>query len=246
MAAGFQVFAADGQTLQVDGEYINFSLRKSGTISSSMIKANGLGGYHCCIDITGFNNPTVAYIASGSGNRCSMEVIRPEGTYLGGYVGGRSYVRFTFDDSSASVTYYIFDQWTAPRGNSGVEVFNDSGQVVFHSDWYTMQVRGVINVPANRPRIVNLSSGGDPETFTVGSIVAGTAIMPTFCRLYTVAPNQDIPVTYKSGFWTSGNTLYTRYIASGEYGNSQGWNYNDDWAMPILMVDISVCPVPYG
>lgn len=238
MPAGFQVFNIYGDALQVDGQYINYSLRKSGYITNGMPFDNGVDGRHYLVDITEMNRPVIATKTTSSSGLVSVEVVRPKGEYPG-YVAGRLYARFSFASSTTWVAYYIFDQWVAPRGNTGIEVFNSAGQVVFHSDWLTLKVVDVLTVSSNVPTY-------EDSTHTIGSIPSGCALIQTYTRSTTRAPSGTYPSTYRTGVWTEGTTVKMRFVFVGIYGTSSSSGFNSGMSLPILVVDTTELPVPYG
>lgn len=238
MTAGFQVYSPNNGVLQVDGEYINCSLRKSGYITDAMVNKDYIDGYQYFLDITDFNRPLIAVKNQGANNKVCVEVIRPSSeTSSFGYVAGRTYVRFAFPSAAGNAEYYIFDQWSAPKGNKGIEVYSSSGDLVFHSDWYTLRIVGMLSVPALIP-----SKNGSAST--IGNVVQGAALLQTYSKFYSTNPNLAAPSLYRAGVWVDGTTAKIQFMYAGVYGGQTA--YNRVHPMTILQVDTSACPIPYN
>lgn len=127
----------------------------------------------------------------------------------------------------------------SPRGNSGIEVFNSAGNIVFHSDWLTLKIVDVLvaasDVPTDRY-----------STHVIGSIPSGSALIQTYTRSTTRAPSGSYPSTYRTGVWTEGTTVKMQYIFVGVYGSSSSSGFNSGMPLLVLVVNVDGLPVPYG
>ncbi|SIN66651.1 hypothetical protein [Vreelandella aquamarina] len=235
MPAGFQVFTNNGDVLQIDNEAVVYSLRKSGQVSCSINAFNWID-YVGLLDITGINHPMVAVQSS---TPCAVEIIKPTGQNFPQYgSAGRTYVKFTTNTANAQIQYFLFDQWNAPGGNSGLEIFNAQGNRVFHSDWYLMEVVGFLNVPAGTPNRT--------ATYNAGSVGSNRALCKTLNRVITTSQQGGAPVTYKDAVRITGGNAEVSYVAAGDYGNSDGWNYLQGVPNKIIVISTSTLPANYG
>jgi hypothetical protein len=234
MPAGFQVFTHDGNVLQIDDESIVYSLRRSGKVICSQ-NIFGLDDYVGMLDITGYNNPIAAIQSSTA---CAAEIVRPKGEFLPYGSSGRTYLKLTCNSANAQIQYYVFDQWTAPRGNSGVEVFDSSGNVIFHSDWHLMDVVDFLNVPAGQP-----SRTGEQDA---GAVSSNRALAKTLNRVRTTAGQGGAPVTFKDSVRISGGRALVTYVRCGDYGNSAGYSYLQKIPNQLIVIDTSRLPANFG
>lgn len=239
MPSGFQVYTNNGSVLQVDSDSISYSLRKSGVVSTNYEVEAGFV-YVGHIDITGFNSPCVAIATS---NSCVVEVIKPKGALLNSqgeyvYESGRQYVRFTSKVKNLNVQYYVFDTWLAPSGRSGIEIFDSSGNTTFHSDWHLMSVVDFITIPAGEPAYYN--------TFNAGNVAGDVAISKTLNRVFTLSQQRGPPSTLKDEVHIENGNIIVSYLPCGPYGNSDGWNYLQNYDNNIIVLDVSKIPKNYG
>lgn len=235
MPAGFQVFTHAGNVLQIDSDSIVYSLRKSGQvncdISAVQIDSEGVG----LVDITGYSNPLVAvqsHIAT------SVELVKPTGGYLPYYgSSGRTYAKFTTGVQNSLIQYYIFDQWTAPGGNVGIEVFDAAGNTAFHSDWHLMDVVDFLGIPAGAPLY--------QDVHNAGYVGGNRALAKTLNRVWTIGGG-NYPGTYKDAVRIANGNAEVSYVIAGGYGNSQGWNSQQTQENRIIVVDTGRLPANYG
>lgn len=105
-----------------------------------------------------------------------------------------------------SVTYYVFDTNNpSAGGNSGLQVFNASGQLEFNSNEGLMQIRALVPIAPNDSWSTPIDSGRQWAALVVGKqywAVAGTA--------------------YGPGIWNNGSRVGIRGIpvATGLYGSA--------------------------
>ncbi|WP_157958194.1 hypothetical protein [Salinicola sp. CR57] len=220
--------------LQIDDESIVYSLRRAGKLTCSQ-NTFGLNDYVGMLDITGYSNPIAAIQSSTA---CAAEIVRPKGEFLPYGSNGRTYLKLTCNSVNAQIQYYIFDQWVAPRGNSGVEVYDSSGNVVFHSDWYLMDVVDFLNVPAGNPTRSN--------TYTAGTVGSNRAIAKTLNRVWNQAGQGGAPSTHKEAVKISGGNAVVSYVFSGDYGNSAGFSLLQKIDNKLIVIDTSRLPANYG
>jgi hypothetical protein len=121
MTVGFQIFNADGVTVQVDDNYRNLSVREQGTAVTNQAASFGQSS-SLLFYRTGLTTPLIAVAG-------------------GGYAAAQSYydapnARYGFIITSASgvgaqVPYYIFDVPFDSSPGFGLQVFNPAGQKTF-------------------------------------------------------------------------------------------------------------------
>lgn len=129
MAAGLQIFNDNG-FIQIDGDMLNMEMTAKGVVSIAGSNPEYNGRVSTMdISVSG-ENPIIA-VASG-GFCCA-------------YLYQRSGSTFTFriyngDYNTQNVEYYIFDNSANAGGNSGFQVFNSAGRLVFDSNKKYMRV----------------------------------------------------------------------------------------------------------
>lgn len=238
MTAGFQVFTRDGSVLQIDTESIVYCLRKSGQVKCSQNVFENSANFKDfvgMVDITGFNAPIVAVKSSIA---CAVEIVKPTGQFLPYGRSGRTYLKVTCGTPNASIQYYVFDQWNAPGGNAGLELFDASGNRTFHSDWYLMDVVGFLDASTSK-----LPFNRDTEAY-LGSVSGNVALHKTITNLWTRARSGYAPETYKDGIRVSNGGARLSWVYAGAYGGSAGWNYRVD--AEVMVIDVSKLPSNYG
>lgn len=127
----FEVFGESG-VLQASSNFITMGLSKAGRIISPMSPQKSLPrlyGEHVWFTVIGTN--PIPFIAPGSPSICRY-VIKSGNTFTFGYdvysVG-----------PNTPFQYYVFDNMT-PRGNFGIEVFNEAGVLTFTSNRHPLRI----------------------------------------------------------------------------------------------------------
>ena len=143
MPAGLQVFNDSG-IVQIDGTYSNLQLTAKGTASTSMqnlsyfTQANGTFRYNTPYTTVSFTGNTPVFAVSGDS---TVSVVS---TSVSGSVWT---VGIITPNGPASFEWYVFDEASSSGGNYGLQVFNDSGVLVFDSsNKYFRQIGYVFGV----------------------------------------------------------------------------------------------------
>lgn len=253
MASGLQIFFGNDSTqaglLQIDENYINFHLRKSGVIKPidwKLVKnfSYDEGGgklKEFAINVKNFNEPTIVLkplgdytTASAVSQRINITTGEPE-------VVLNIWHNY---EPNADVEYYIFDNYTPPIDSLGIELRNAANQTVYHSSWYRMRVVGSHILPKQKQinEIVDLDIPLSIRNKKLGLMLPpGRVAMQK--GLYDYATLLKDCVYFKS---SSQISVYKVAInaGSGWWNPMTGfWNWSP---LLILYVDVSDYPTNYN
>lgn len=131
--AGFQVFNEDG-VLQIDHDYRNYGFKSKGSDTCDTALGGASSKYYAQVVVTGAVAPMVA-ICPTSGNPIGLYSISVSGsTWTYTYIGNNG---DTFD-------YFVFDYDEEMVGTTkvGLEVYDESGDVVYSSGSGSMRIAG--------------------------------------------------------------------------------------------------------
>jgi len=175
MTVGFQIFLADGTTIQADDNYRNLSVREQGSAVTTTATAAG-GTSFVLFYRTGLTLPLLAVGGAGfavgqtffdaANNRWGFIVT------AGGAIG-------------ASVPFYIFDVPFDTDPHFGLQVFNAAGQKTFDimqkylrvNDMYTSGVSSVVNKSYDPSRVyacIHMITG-----FRISAVAGNTQLLAT-------------------------------------------------------------------
>lgn len=189
MAAGLQVFN-DAGVLQIDQDYRNYQLRSKGTgTCSTSWNTGGVQKWRTTVTVTSATAPIV--------------FIRPNSTAFicqwGASVSGSTWAfEFYSTTQNAAFDWYAFDvtvSGTLP--NFGLEVFNASGQRVFHSSIPPLKVvnvraagSGNLTIPSGRTYAALQTTSGFFYTDTLVPPGPDTYRYFSRCRAVAIASGQ--------------------------------------------------------
>lgn len=241
MSYGIEIYAADG-TLQANSEMICWFCRKTGTGTTTFRTVGNTPTSTLTVDVTGMNNPIVAIRMAG---------------YNVAKAGNSTYI--TDAPIGTSYTYYVFDFAVSLPENSGgygIEIFNATGQRVFNSNFFPMQVLNMLTTGDNSVThtgktlaIANASMGGYA---TRGDVYCYDGGGPAFwdgsyceflglindCKLYGGI--------LSNSFQTATTSTASFDDVTISIGNSDNYVVPPDWNTPskLLVIDVSNIPVP--
>jgi hypothetical protein len=241
MAYGIEIYASDG-TLQANSEMICWFCRKTGTGTTVSRVVGNSSPSSLTVDVTGMTNPIVAIKMGG---------------YNVAKAGGSTYV--TSAPIGTSYTYYIFDYAASLPANSGaygIEILNASGQRVFNSNFFPMQVLNMLTGSATVTHtgktlaIANASMGGyairgDVYCYDTG----GPEIWDGFsyCASLRIINDCDL---YGGILSNSFQTVDTSGVSFDDVvitvGDSSSYNVPPDWDTPSKLLVIDVTNIPVG
>jgi len=241
MAYGIEIYASDG-TLQANSEMICWFCRKTGTGTTVSRVVGNSSPSSLTVDVSGMTNPIVAIKMAG---------------YNVAKAGGSTYV--TSAPIGTSYTYYIFDyaaSLPANAGAYGIEIFNASGQRVFNSNFFPMQVLNMLTGSATVTHtgknlaIANASMGGyairgDVYCYDTG----GPEIWDGFsyCSSLRIINDCDL---YGGILSNSFQTVDTSGVSFDDVvitvGDSSSYNVPPDWDTPSKLLVIDVTNIPVG
>lgn len=131
MGAGFQVFN-DSNFLQIDADYSNYEFVTKGTyaLGPSNLANGGSNIGSTTVTVVG-RNPVIAL---NSATLCYASLRSQSGNQFTFYI-------YNGENTNASGEYFIFDSASdASAGNTGMQIFNSAGKLVFDSNKKYMKV----------------------------------------------------------------------------------------------------------
>lgn len=155
MPSGFELYSANGNTLNISNDYMNLSLFSSGLVSTLLpSKTNFAGGktFRGIIEVP-ITNPVVA-----------IEVA--EGKYVTVYDSNQTANYFTFDvwmetaTDPSTLKYYVFSAGNISGRNYGKVVYHSvTGLCVFDATLKYLRVIGVGTITTNKGKVAMLAQG---------------------------------------------------------------------------------------
>ena len=130
MPAGFQTFNETGN-VQIDANFKNMEFRSKGTFSIAPTNAPNGGGV------------TSTYTVRFTGQAPILAIVCSSYCYVGTYIEGAETLFVIVNAENATITgeYFIFDVAdNTQSSNSGLQVFNELGQLVFDANKRYMKV----------------------------------------------------------------------------------------------------------
>ena len=241
MAYGFETFL-DGGLTQIDGNYRNMNLRKSGVLHDSDFSLGGYGNRvkSALVSTAGMNRPVVAFRTphGQAQSRCSIERTS---------AGLMFYIWYNLN--VGSIYYYIFDDWSPPSsGGFGLQMRNSAGALIYDSSWMRMRVVGAFNVPQNAVSSPSVSYDHDISGMVSGGVVP--AVLMGSDRLVSYAhPNYFMSVMGE-GFWnkdanTISSCFVTRTYGDGWWEPFTGW-WQATGGLDFAVVDVRNFPTNYS
>jgi len=224
MPTGFQVLN-DSSTYQVDETYKNFQLSNAGSGTTSSLYSDGSYSYYYYdYTITNAVNPILAVYCA---NRyVTVTAITKSGsTWTFRVVSGFN---------NASVELYVFDVVTTSPHNYGLQIFNASAELVYHS--------------GNKPlRIVALidNSGTTTYTYTSGRKYATVILAPGFSQDgTTIEKAVKREWTYYSGVQNTSQHVIVFSNGAIQISDITSYTYDPPFTFPVdfaqgLVVDIT-------
>ncbi len=191
MPTGLQVKNDDGD-ICIDEEYRNFTRKASGTATTGTTSIGGTAGiYKAEISISSCNRPMIAV-------RSTVYV-----SVIGTEISGSTYKWIVASNTqSHTFDYWVFDAAETISGdNFGFEVFNSSGEVVFHSGAKAMRIVTAYDAGTGGTTGNALTSG---RTYAV--IQGATGFRSR--NFYRALPNNYRYISYCAGHKFDGVTLY--------------------------------------
>lgn len=231
MGVGFQVFNNDG-FIQIDADYLNLELKQKGPFSlNGSNTANG-GGVSSGVQVSFTGESPV--IAIKSTTFCCAYPLSRSGNTFNFYI-------YNGDNQACTGEYFIFDNSSdASAGNTGMQIFNAQGRLVFDANKKYLKVLDYWQVD-NQP---GEGISRDYPNKTVATV------MCDFGYRYIVAPSPADPSSPNYAFlqsWlncsrTSGSTLsigdratYTNAFAQKDPSMISTSEYPSRW----LVVDVT-------
>jgi hypothetical protein len=241
MAYGIEIYASDG-TLQANSEMICWFCRKTGTGTTVSRVVGNSSPSSLTVNVAGMTNPIVAIKMAG---------------YNVAKAGGSTYV--TSAPIGTSYTYYIFDyaaSLPANAGAYGIEIFNASGQRVFNSNFFPMQVLNMLTGSATVTHtgktlaIANASMGGYA---TRGDVYCYDSGGPeiwdgfSYCASLRIINDCDL---YGGILSNSFQTVDTSGVSFDDVvitvGDSSNYTVPPDWNTTSKLLVIDVTNIPVG
>ena len=213
MAEGLEVYNDTG-VFQIDGNRRNYQLKQNGSGTCNISETTGgRTRYYTTIAITSSTAPL--FFIGGNTNVCSLYGIS---------VAGSTWTfQIVSNTNGATFNYWVFDVLDTSPANFGLEVFNVSGQRVFHSGGKPLRITAIqnsgttVSYTAGRTYAVCQTSSGfsvdffdfDPNdtvhqyrAFMQGSQISGVTVTTALVtyEIYTAADPPPDPY-YETPFF---------------------------------------------
>lgn len=174
MTVGFQIFLADGTTVQADDTYRNLSVNEQGTAVTTTATLAG-GTSFVTFFRTGLTMPLLA--VGGAGFAVGQQWFDA--------ANNRWIFMITSGAIGTSVPFYIFDVPFATDPHFGLQVFNAAGQKTFDimqkylrvNDMYTSAVSSIVNRSYDASRVyacIHMITG-----FRISAVAGNTQLLAT-------------------------------------------------------------------
>ncbi|MDU3947694.1 MAG: hypothetical protein E7H17_00940 [Haemophilus parainfluenzae] len=249
----------------IDDTYKNYHLRKSGVLYDKDFETNGMTK-DCYIPCVGFNSPIIVIHPRGhdynskvtyvpvSRNMTNKDYINSEYRNTFGF---QIYVWWNLHVNEG-IEYYIFDDWQPETAKYGLTLWNEKGEIIYHSDWYRLKLLGVHQLGRAGPSISN-DLKIDISKFSNLSNKVG--ILMPFVRRCMMGglPGQYLPPAgghntfnnYELGegfFFKDKNTIQYSWVC---LSGIDGWWFSWDQIITppssfILTVDLDGMPLNYN
>lgn len=257
----FKLFNSDGGTplVTISNEYQNFHLRKSGLLYDKDFEKSGDTKW-CKISTKGMNCPVLVLKPRGydyNSKVTAIPVVERKGAPGRQFRGYELYVwhNFTINDG---IEYYIFDVWQPPERGPGLKLWNDEGQLIYHSAWYRLKLVSFHELNYDQAPNLKKDYKIDISAYKKYSNNLGVFIPYVRRALVQAAGHaRYVPGAFNTEgawellegfFFRDENTVQHALISTG---TSTGWWYVvDTWMTPgstyIFMVDLDGIPLGYG
>lgn len=239
-----------------DAEDVNYVLRSSGTITDSDFYSYENSTSAISLMTTGFNSPLLFLKMNESRSRLSQKPgcnkISPDYVNPGTTITQTSIDLFKWwNINLGTVEYYIFDKWTPPeRSDYGMQIFNSSGDIIFDSGWYFLNLRDVHWLDPQYPNHSD-QEGGSNWT-NLGNVVSSSLVGSS--ALSMPVGRGWIETSLQGGYYygecchldSSGN-LFISIIPTGVYLDTSptgGWVGN--MRSQVMVCDTSRLPLNYN
>ncbi len=210
MTVGFQIFLADGTTVQADDTYRNLSVNEQGTaVTNTATNAGASVSTFVLFYRTGLTMPLLA--VGGTGFAVGQQWFDAANNRWGFMITAAGGI-------GTSVPFYIFDVPFATDPHFGLQVFNAAGQKTFDimqkylrvNDMYTSGVSSIVNKAYDASRVyacVHMITG-----FRISAIAGNTQLLATRVSAGAVT-SQGIIVDGAQGISTVNESTATILVA---------------------------------
>ncbi|APG04966.1 hypothetical protein BJI69_14400 [Luteibacter rhizovicinus DSM 16549] len=208
MTVGFQIFLADGTTVQADDTYRNLSVNEQGTAVTTTATLAG-GTSYVTFFRTGLTMPLLA--VGGTGFAVGQQWFDAANNRWGFMVTSAGGI-------GSSVPFYVFDVPFATDPHFGLQVFNAAGQKTFDimqkylrvNDMYNSSVSSVVNKSYDASRVyacIHMITG-----FRISAVAGNTQLLATRISAGVVT-SQGIIVDGAQGISTVNESPATILVA---------------------------------
>lgn len=256
MAEGLQVFFGDESEkvgkAQIDESYANFHLRKSGVIKpNEWALAMNREAYgfryktrYVDIDIASFVEPII--VVRPLGNQTTAVAV----SHVQKEDGSKYFSLYTWETTAPNnnVEYYIFDNWTPPTENFGLELRDSNGKTVYHSSWYRMRVVGSYVSTVN-PEVGGSYDVSIPESARGLKKLAMMTANPRIAMLENRKFGENYAQILRDAVYFKNSTTAT--VCMIPFNADSGWwspktEFWNSAPLMILFIDVSDYPTNYG
>lgn len=256
----FKIFNANGGAplVTISNEYQNFHLRKSGLLHDKDFLKSG-DSKSTFIDTKGMNYPVIVLKPRGYdyNSKVTALPITEKSVHEGTNRGFNIYIwhNFTLKDP---IEYYIFDIWQPPERGAGLKLWNDKGELVYHSAWYRLKLVSFHELSYDQSPDLKKDYKVDISAYRKYSNNLGVFIpyvrraMLHLYNSYVYVPGgftTDYAAELAEGFFfRDENTVQHALVNLGS--DNGWWKSMSGWTTPgstyIFMVDLDGIPLGYG
>ncbi|WCO82118.1 hypothetical protein vBPpSSYP_136 [Pseudomonas phage vB_PpS_SYP] len=222
MPTGFQAFN-DGGNLQIDADYRNMLLIKSGQFTASNSQTSADAWYISMMNT--WNNTTPFAMIAVKALYPNKLVLTP-----GSWKGGKKIPNFFFPQNGTSTfQYYIYDLVPPnPAHTYGMQIFKENGELVYSALDYPLKIIDSINT--------------DGGAYTAP--IDNTALMCIGGGYFVDDDGVDVESTFTRTWW-EGRSVKVEVVHYTNPGGSGGgfWGQSTQW---LMVCDVTNVPLNYS
>lgn len=234
---------------------VNYVLRSAGQITNSQFKSVSSSSYVGISMMVGAMNAPLVFFRSMNAD---ARLTQKPGTNLlypdfapAGFKTTTANVSIDvykwWNKNIGTVQYYIFDRWIpSERSSYGMQIFDQSGGIIFDSGWKFLKLRKVIWLDPGYPNHANHTSGANWTN--IGSAGSGTlAVCMPHPRPYIIPTGVFGYMTYECIHLDANNNVFCSLIPTGEYldmAPQQGWV--GSMRSQVMIADVDGLPTTYN
>lgn len=239
MPAGFQSFLDNG-LIQIDGDYDQYNLVKSGYLTNASFTGN-VGGSGM------FANPFAQIVAPYEDAIIAIRSTTAASRVAVWRTNGPSQINIHkwWNLTTGTIEYYVFTRYRPAGSNFGFQTFNAAGQLTFDANWPLMKIVDVVSIaPGQYPTVGADSFKAYNFSNPTNAKIAACLAVPAIGCISGGGANQLLSTCA----WMSGTSTVTVSFVRTLYddtGPSQSGWFNETNNF-IIMLDVTSLPIPFN